>query len=48
MLKYKKSNHFEVIEFSNFDFVGCMDRKRSTLGFAFLFVEEAILCRSSN
>ncbi|XP_049405031.1 secreted RxLR effector protein 161-like [Solanum stenotomum] len=43
MLMYRRSNHLEVIGYSNSDFVGCVDTRKSTFGYLFLLAEGAIL-----
>ena len=35
----RRSDHLEVIGYSNLDFAGCVDTRKSILGFAFLLVE---------
>ena len=47
MLTYKKSDHLEVIGYSDSDFVGCFDTRRPTLGFIFLLSGVAISWRSA-
>jgi len=36
MLTYRRSDHLKVIWYSDSDFVGCVDTRKSTLGFVFL------------
>jgi len=36
MLTYRRSDHLEVIGYSDSDFVGCVDTRESTLGYVFL------------
>jgi len=38
LLTYKRFNHLELIGYSDSDFVGCVDTRKSTLGFVFLLV----------
>ena len=47
MLIYKRSNHLEVIEYLDLDFVGCIDSRKSTFGYLFLLGEGAILGKSA-
>ena len=47
MLTYKKSNHLEVIGYSNSNFAGCVDTRKSTFGYTFLLVGGAILWKSA-
>ena len=42
MLTYKRSDHLEVIAYSNSDFFRCVDTKKSILGFVFLLARGAI------
>ena len=42
MLTYKRFDHFEVIGYSELDFVGCVDTQKSTFGYLFLLVEGEI------
>ena len=42
MLMYIISNHLEVIGYSNSNFVGCIDNRKSTFGYLFLLGERAI------
>ena len=44
---YRRSNHLEVIGYSNSDFAGCIDSKKSTFGYLFLLGEGAILWKSA-
>jgi len=36
MLTYRKSDHLEVIGYTDSDFVGCMDTRKSTFGYVYL------------
>ena len=38
LLTYKRFNHLELIGYSDSDFVGCVDTRKSTLDFVFLLV----------
>ncbi|KAA0045170.1 Retrovirus-related Pol polyprotein from transposon TNT 1-94 [Cucumis melo var. makuwa] len=40
MLTYKRSDHLEVIGYS--DFAGCVDTRKSTFGYLFMLAEGAI------
>ena len=42
MLTYKKSDHLEVIGYSNSDFVECVDTRKSTFDYLFLLTREII------
>ena len=42
ILTYQRSDHLEVLRYSNSDFVGCLDNKRSTSGYVFLLNRGAI------
>jgi len=45
MLTYKRSDHLEVIGYS--DFTGCVDTRKSTFGYLFLLAEGAISWKSA-
>ncbi|XP_068639483.1 secreted RxLR effector protein 161-like [Aristolochia californica] len=47
MLTYQRSNHLEIIGFSDSDFVGCQDSRRSTSGYIFMLGEGAISWNSA-
>ncbi|XP_070682535.1 secreted RxLR effector protein 161-like [Malus domestica] len=47
MLTYRKSNNLEVIGYSDSDFAGCIDSRRSTLGYLFLLAGVAISWKST-
>ncbi|XP_068497891.1 secreted RxLR effector protein 161-like [Phaseolus vulgaris] len=36
MLTYRKFDHLEVIGYTNSDFAGCMDTRKSTFGYVYL------------
>nr|KYP54762.1 Retrovirus-related Pol polyprotein from transposon TNT 1-94 [Cajanus cajan] len=38
MLTYRRSNHLKVIGYSDYDFVRCVDSRKSPLGYVFLLV----------
>jgi len=47
MLTYKRFDHLEVIGYSNSDFVGCVDTRKSTLVYVFLLAEGAVSWKSA-
>ncbi|KAL0533145.1 hypothetical protein IC582_030360 [Cucumis melo] len=47
MLTYKRSDHLEVIEYSDSDFARCVDTRKSTFGYLFLLAEGAISWKSA-
>ncbi|KAA0031640.1 Retrovirus-related Pol polyprotein from transposon TNT 1-94 [Cucumis melo var. makuwa] len=47
MLTYKRSDHLEVIGYSDSDFLGCVDTRKSTFGYLFLLAEGAISWKSA-
>ena len=47
MLTYRKSDHLEIIGYSDSDFAGCQDSRRSTSGYVFLLAGGAISWRSA-
>jgi hypothetical protein len=47
MLTYRKSDQLEIIGYSNSDFAGCQDSRRSTSGCIFLLIGGAITWRSA-
>lgn len=42
MITYRKSDQLEVIRYSDFDFAGCQDNRRSTLGYIYLMAGKTI------
>ena len=46
MLTYKRSEHFEVIGYSDLDFTRCVDTRKSTFGYLFLLARGAISWKS--
>ncbi|KAL7131932.1 hypothetical protein ABFS83_12G038100 [Erythranthe nasuta] len=46
MLSYRRSDQLEVIGYSNSDFAGCLDSRKSTSGFVFLLAGGAISWKS--
>jgi hypothetical protein len=47
MLTFRKSDNLEVVGYSVFDFSGCVDSKKSTLGYIFMLAGEPILWKSA-
>ena len=47
MLTYRRSDSLEIFGYSDSDFAGCQDSKRSTSGYVFMLVGGAISWRSS-
>ena len=47
MLTYKRSNELEVIGYSDSDFAGCLDSRKSTFGYLFLLAEAAVSWKSA-
>jgi hypothetical protein len=47
MLTFKRSDHLKVISYSNLDFAGCVDNRKSTFGYLFLLVGGAISWKSA-
>ena len=47
MLTYRRSNHLNVIGYSDSNFVGCVDTRKSILGYVFLLAERAVLWKSA-
>lgn len=43
MLTYLKSGYQEVIGYLDFNFVGCLDSRRFTSGYVFMFARESIM-----
>ena len=46
MLTYRRSNHLEVIGYSDADFARCQDSKKSTSGYIFMWAGGAISWKS--
>ena len=46
MLTYRRSNHLEVVGYSDSDFAGCVDSRKSIFGYLFLLAEGAISWKS--
>ena len=47
MLTYKRSGHLEVIGYTNSDFVGCIDIRKSTFGYVYLLAGGMISWKSA-
>ncbi|XP_075091525.1 secreted RxLR effector protein 161-like [Nicotiana tabacum] len=47
MLMYRRSNYLEVVGYSDSDFAGCIDNRKSTFGYLFQLAEEAISWKSA-
>ncbi|PKU63193.1 Retrovirus-related Pol polyprotein from transposon TNT 1-94 [Dendrobium catenatum] len=47
MLNFRRSDHLEVIGYSNLDFAGCLDSRKSTFGYVFLLSGGAISWKSA-
>ena len=47
MLTYKKSNKLEIIRYLGFDFDGCKNSCRSTLGYTYMLAGVAISWKSA-
>jgi len=46
-LTFRHIDHLEVVGYSDLDFAGCVDNRKSTSGYIFLFVEGVIFWRSN-
>ena len=47
MLTFKRSDNLEVIGYTNSDFAGCVDSRKSTFGYVYLLVGAAISWKSA-
>ena len=47
MLTYMRSNHLEEIGYLDLNFVGCVDTRKSTLGYVFLLAEGVVSWKSA-
>ena len=47
MLTFKRSNNLDIIDYSDSDFAGCFDNRKSTFGYLFMLVGGAISWKSS-
>ena len=46
MLTYRRSSHLEIVGYSDSDFVGCLDSRRSTSGYIFMLARGAVSWKS--
>ncbi|XP_057958511.1 secreted RxLR effector protein 161-like [Malania oleifera] len=46
-LMYRRSNHLEVVGYSDSDFYGCVDTRKSTFGYVYLLAGGAISWKSA-
>ena len=46
MLTYRRTNNLEIIGYSDFDYVGCKDTRRSTSGYIFMLSNGSISWKS--
>ena len=46
MFTYRRSDHLEIMGYSDFDFAGCLDSKRSTSRYVFMLVGEVVSWKS--
>ena len=46
MLTYHRSSHLEIVGYSDSNFAGCLERKRSTSGYIFMLAGGAISWKS--
>ena len=46
MLTYKRSSHLEVVGYSDSDYAGCVDSRKSTFGYMFLLAGGAVSWKS--
>ncbi|XP_071722114.1 secreted RxLR effector protein 161-like [Rutidosis leptorrhynchoides] len=47
MLMYRRTDNLEVVAYSDSDFAGCIDSRKSTLGYIFMFAGGAVSWRSA-
>ncbi|XP_047256062.1 secreted RxLR effector protein 161-like [Capsicum annuum] len=47
MLTYKRFDHLDVVGYSDSDYAGCVDTRKSTFGYLFLLAEGAISWKSA-
>ena len=47
MLTYRRSDHLEVIGYSDSDFARCVDTRKLTIGFVFLLAKGAVSWKSA-
>ena len=46
MLAYRRSDHLKVIGYSNSDYVGCVDTRKSSFGYLFILAGDEISWKS--
>ncbi|RVW42708.1 Retrovirus-related Pol polyprotein from transposon TNT 1-94 [Vitis vinifera] len=46
MLTYRRSSHLEIVGYSDSDFVGCLDNRKSTSGYIFMLAGESVSWKS--
>ena len=46
MLTYRRSSHLEIVGYSDSDFAGCLDSRRSTSGYIFMLAGGAVSWKS--
>ncbi|XP_074271674.1 secreted RxLR effector protein 161-like [Silene latifolia] len=46
MFTYRRSDHLDVIGYSDSDYAGCVDSRKSTFGYLFLLAEGALSWKS--
>ncbi|WJZ91274.1 hypothetical protein VitviT2T_010362 [Vitis vinifera] len=46
MLTYRRSSHLEIVGYSDSDFAGCLDNRRSTSGYIFMLAGGAVSWKS--
>ena len=46
MLTYRRTDTLEVVGFSDFDYVGCVDDKKSTSRYIFMMAERVVSWKS--
>ena len=47
MLTYRHTKNLDVIGYSNSNYVECLDSMKSTSGYVFMFIGEAVSWKSS-
>ncbi|XP_052736599.1 secreted RxLR effector protein 161-like [Vigna angularis] len=47
MLTYRRSNHLEMVGYSDSDYAGCMDSRKSIFGYVYLLAEGAIFWKNA-
>ena len=47
MLIYKRTDNLKVVGYSDLDFAGCVDSRKSTSGYMFMFTSRAVSWRSA-